>query len=135
MEFAAGEAVRMTWVPELKAALQAFVQSIPSGLLLTVPVPVPENPSDKLYVRMVKLAVTVVLAARVTVQVPVPLQAPPHPLNIALPLGVAVSLTCVLGLKLPLHDAPQLIPAGLLVMLPLASPETLTISVKVCDCG
>jgi len=72
---------------------------------------------------MLNVAVTDALAVIVTVQVPVPLHAPAHPLKIAFALGVAVSVTCVLGVKLVLHEAPQLIPAGLLVTVPPPVPE------------
>ncbi|HZP62141.1 MAG TPA: hypothetical protein VFB28_01895 [Terriglobales bacterium] len=73
---------------------------------------------------MLKLAVTDAFAVIVTVQAAVPLQAPPHPLKTAFAPGVAVSVTCVLGVKLVLHELPQLIPAGVLVILPLPVPET-----------
>jgi hypothetical protein len=40
-EFAAGDAVSVTWVPLEKLALQALPQLMPVGLLLTVPPPPP----------------------------------------------------------------------------------------------
>jgi hypothetical protein len=64
----------------------------------------------------------------VTVQLPVPLQAPPQPAKLQPAEGVAVRLTCVPGAKLALHVAPQLTPDGELVTVPL--PVSLTVSVK-----
>ena len=55
----------------------------------------------------------------VTVQVPVPLHAPLHPWNIELPVGVAANITCAPQEKLPLQFAVQLMPAGLLVTIPV----------------
>jgi hypothetical protein len=42
VEFAPGVAVRVTCVPDWKLALQSVPQLIPEGLLLTVPLPLPE---------------------------------------------------------------------------------------------
>ena len=64
-----------------------------------------------------KVAVHVVLAFNATVPLaqPVPL----HPANVQPLAGVAVSATDVPGEKLALQVAPQLIPAGLDVTVPL----------------
>ncbi len=66
-------------------------------------------------------------AAIVTVQEPAPLQAPLQPLNTQLlpPEGVAVKVTCGPPAKVWLHVEGQLMPAGLLVTVPL--PVTLTV--------
>ena len=40
-EFAVGDAVSATWLPLEKVAVQAWPQSMPAGLLLTVPAPAP----------------------------------------------------------------------------------------------
>ena len=67
----------------------------------------------------------VTLAALLTVQVPVPEQAPPQPLNTkAGPAGVAVSVTDEPLVKLAEHVEPQLIPPGELETLPC--PEIVT---------
>jgi hypothetical protein len=50
VEPSAGVGVRVTIVPSAKLALHIPGQEIPAGLLLTVPVPVPDNVADKAYV-------------------------------------------------------------------------------------
>lgn len=66
-----------------------------------------------------KVAVTPCGPFITTVQAPLPLQAPPQPPNVPPPVAVAVSVTELPLTKLPLHVAPQLIPAGVLVTVPL----------------
>src|SRR5207247_3710196 len=81
-----------------------------------------------------KVAVTVVAALRVTVQVPVPEQPPPvQPVKVEPAAGVAVNVTEVPLAKLAVHVAPQLIPAGALVTVPLPVPAGVTVRVKVCS--
>src|SRR5439155_1548832 len=114
VEPAAGVAVNVTAVPLVKLAEQAAPQLIPAGELVTVPVPV-----------------TVVAAERVTVQAPVPEQLPPlQPVKVEPAAGVAVSVTAVPLEKLAEQVAPQLIPAGELVTVPLPVPALLTVSAK-----
>jgi hypothetical protein len=74
-----------------------------------------------------KIAVTFSSEFIVTRQVPLPVQAPPQPLKVAPPVGVAVSITGVPLAKFTVQMDPQLIPAGELVTVPL--PDTLTESV------
>jgi hypothetical protein len=63
--------------------------------------------------------VTDLAASIVTTQVlAVPLQAPPHPVNVLPALGVAVSVTAVFATNVALHRVPQLMPLGLLDTLP-----------------
>ena len=70
-------------------------QSIPVGVLITVPVPGPVLETARTKVG-VKVAVTVVAAVRVTVQGPVPVQVPPlQPVKTEVGLGIAVSVTTV----------------------------------------
>jgi hypothetical protein len=69
-------------------------------------------------VEAVNVAVTEVLDVRVTAHVPMPVQAPDQPANVAPELGVAVSVTGVPLAKLALHVVPQLMPEGLLVTVP-----------------
>ena len=75
-----------------------------------------------------KAAVTEALAARLTVQVPVPVQAPDHPAKEDPVLGVAVSVTAVELEKLALHVVPQLMPAGELETVPVPAPLVATVS-------
>lgn len=76
------------------------------------------------------MAVTVVAAVTVTVHVPVPEQPPPvHPPKVEPLAGVAVSVTMVPLVTLSLQSAPQLIPAGLLVIVPVPNPDLATVNV------
>ena len=74
------------------------------------------------------VAVTAALPVKVTLQVLVPVQAPDQPANVELLFGAAVSVTMVPLVKLALHIAPQLIPAGLLMIVPVPVPALWTVS-------
>jgi hypothetical protein len=100
---------------------------IPAGVLTTVPVPVPLSPTVSCSAASRKVAVTAAFASRSTVQAPVPVQAPVHPLKTELAVGVAASVTLVPAGKDALHELPQLTPAGLLVIMPEPVPERLTL--------
>jgi len=77
------------------------------------------------------VAVTVVAALSVTVQVPVPEQPPPlQPLNVDPAAGAAVKVTTVPLAYAAMQVAPQEMPAGLLVTVPIPGPVLLTVSVK-----
>jgi hypothetical protein len=56
-----------------------------------------------------------------------PLQAPPHPANVELGAGFAVSVTLVPSVYGAMQSLPQLIPAGLLVTMPLPVPVFVTV--------
>ena len=77
----------------------------------------------------VKVALTELAAFMVTLQVPVPLQAPPQPVKVEPEAGVAVRLTTVPLAKLAEQVAPQEIPAGELVTVPVPVPVSVTLSV------
>jgi hypothetical protein len=78
------------------------------------------------------VAVTVVAALSVTVQVPVPEQLPPlQPEKVEPAAGAAVKVTAVPLANAAVHVAPQEIPAGLLVTVPVPAPLELTVSVNV----
>ena len=80
------------------------------------------------------MAVTDVAALTVTAQVPVPEQPPPlQPVKVEPAAGVAVSVTAVPLVNEAEHVAPQEMPAGALVMVPLPAPLELTVSVKLCS--
>jgi len=80
----------------------------------------------------VNVAVTVVAAEIVTVQAPVPEQPPPlQPPKVEPAAGPAVSVTAVPLVKLAAQVAPQSMPAGELVTVPLPVPAGVTVRVKV----
>jgi hypothetical protein len=130
---AAGVAARSITVPEAKVEEHVLPQLIPAGKLETVPVPVPANDTPRVN-NGTKFAPTVVAAVRGTMQGPVPTQADPvQPVNANPEAGVAVRVTDVPEL----NDAeqlvdpnPQTIPAGLLVIVPLAVAGMLIASVN-----
>ncbi|HET9252662.1 MAG TPA: hypothetical protein VFP58_11155 [Candidatus Eisenbacteria bacterium] len=128
----AGVAVKVTTVPDGKDLEQVEPQSIPAGLLVTVPVPVP----DLFTVRvtpppeLLNIAVTVVFAVSVIVAVPVPEVPPPlQPAKTEPGAGVAVKVTTVPDEKDLEQVEPQLIPDGLLVTVPAPVPDFSTWSV------
>lgn len=77
------------------------------------------------------VAVTALAALMVTEQVPVPEQAPVHPVNVEPVPAAAVKVTTVPLLKLALQVPGQLMPAGLLLTVPLPVPASVTVSAKV----
>ena len=74
-----------------------------------------------------KVAVTVVSAASVTLQV-APAQAPPKPLNVEPAAGVAVKVTRMPSAKAAAQVAPQAMPAGALATVPVPAPASCTVS-------
>jgi hypothetical protein len=130
VEVAFGAAVRITDVPLLKFAVQVAPQLIPAGLLVIVPLPVPalSTVSCTGVATTPKVAVTLVFPIRSIVQVDVPLHPPDQPVNVEVAFGAAVRITDVPPLKLAVQVAPQLIPAGLLVIVPEPVPEVVTVN-------
>jgi hypothetical protein len=128
-------AVSVTDVPVAKLAVQALPQLMPAGLLVTVPEPVPASCTVSCtceVVAVLNVAVTDAATESVTVHAAVPLQAPDHPAKLDPDAGVAVSVTVVPLSKLAEHVCPQLMPAGLLVTVPVPVPTSCTVS---CTCG
>jgi hypothetical protein len=133
MEPAAGVAVSVTLLPLGKLLEQVAPQVIPAGELVTVPVPAPVMLKVKVTGCRAKVAVTVVATAMVTAHVAVPEQPPPlQAVKVEPAAGVAVSVTVLPLGKLPEHVAPQLIPAGELVTVPLPAPVMLKVRVTGC---
>jgi len=91
-ELAAAVAVRVTIVPGSKVALQVVPQLMPEGLLETLPLPVPLNATVSVG-EVLKLAMTEVFCVKVTLQTPVPLQAPDQPAKNEFAVGNALSVT------------------------------------------
>src|SRR5439155_14234150 len=113
VEPAAGAAVTVTVVPLAKLAEQVAPQVIPTGELVTVPLPVPPGVTVRVKVCSVKVAVTVVAAESVTTHTPEPEQPPPlQPGQVEPAAGAAVTVTVVPLAKLAEHVAPQVIPTG-----------------------
>jgi hypothetical protein len=70
-----------------------------------------------------KVAVTEAFADSVTLHAAVPVQAPDQPAKVSPELGAALRVTAVPLAKLKLQVCPQLMPAGVLVMVPAPAPE------------
>ena len=71
------------------------------------------------------------VSSTVTVQLAVPLQPPPdQPMKFEPLSGIAVRVTTVPSTTEIEQDAPQLIPVGLLVTVPLPAPVLLTVRSK-----
>ena len=105
---------------------------MPIGLLVTVPTPEPVLFTVSVKACTAKVAVTVVAALRVTLQVPVPEQLPPlQPEKVEPAAGVAVRVTTVPLVNEATHVEPQEMPAGALVTVPVPAPDLLTVSAKV----
>src|SRR2546427_7080481 len=126
-EFGPGVAVRVTAVPLRKLPVQLAPQSMPAGLLVTVPVPVPARATVSAKIG-VNVGVTVVAPEILTVQPPVPLHPPPvQPVNAEFAFGVAMSVTAVPIGKLAEQVPPQAMPAGLHVTVPSPAPVRETV--------
>ena len=123
VEPVAGLAVSVTTVPLSKDAEQVAPQLIPARFEVTVPRPVPVLVTARVTLCRVKVAVTVVAAFKVTEQVPVPEQPPPlQPVKIEPLTGVAVSVTNVPLSNEAEQVAPQSIPGGSEVTVPVLVP-------------
>jgi hypothetical protein len=122
----------VTTVPGAKLAEQVAVvaveQLIPAGLLVTVPVPPPASVTVSPK-PVVKLSLTSVGALIVRVHTLVPEQPPPlHPAKKKPVPAVAVRVTCVPTAKLAEQVVGQLIPAGLLVIVPWLDTGAVTVN-------
>jgi hypothetical protein len=122
-----GVAVNVTVVPLMKVELQVAPQSIPAGLLVTVPRPSPDFVTVRVNVLgAAKLAVTVWSVFMTTIQEPVPLQPPPlQPVNVEPAAGAAVRVTVLLIGKSESQVVPQEMPLGLLDTVPF--PDFMTV--------
>jgi hypothetical protein len=77
-----------------------------------------------------KLAVMLLAWVKFTLQVPVPVQAPLQPVKLEPVAAAAVRVTVDPEVKFALQVAPQVIPAGLLVTLPVPVPLLETVRAK-----
>src|SRR2546425_8145241 len=102
VEPAAGVALKVTTVPLAKLAVHVAPQVMPTGLLVTVPEPVPATVPVSANAGA-KVAGTVVAAESVTAHIPVPLQPPPlQPVKAEPAAGLAVR-----GTTLPLPQPAE----------------------------
>ena len=116
---ACGTPESVTLVPQGYVALQ------PPPLQVTVPTPVPANviPRLGLAEEVLKVAVIVWFVVTVTAQVALAVaQAPPQSAKVLFGAGTAVKVTTVPEDTVRVQVAPQLIPAGLEVMVPVPAP-------------
>src|SRR2546425_11646210 len=86
--------------------------------------------SVKLMLVMAKVAVTACAALIVTLQAPVPVQLPLQPVKVEPAAGAAVKVTAVPLVNEAEQVAPQEMPAGALVTVPLPAPALGTVSVE-----
>ncbi|CAK0767986.1 conserved hypothetical protein [Gammaproteobacteria bacterium] len=122
-------ALNVTEAPLVKLAEQIEPQLIPEGELVTVPAPVPDLPTVRMGVTVLRLkvAVTLLAADMVTVQLPVPVQSPLQPAKLLPASVIAVNVTEAPLVKLAEQVEPQLIPEGELVTVPLPVPDLPTV--------
>ena len=132
---AAGVAVSVTAVEFANAVEHVAPQAMPAGTLETEPVPVPALTTVRLR-NSSNVAVTVVSAVTVVTHVLVPVQPPPdQPVNTDPAVDAAVSVTVVPDRYRDVHVAPQAIPGGLLVTVPVPVPDLATVSALHCGDG
>lgn len=85
---------------------------MPAGLDVTVPVPVPFFVTVNACCVSVKFAFTAFIAVIETLHVPVPVHAPPQPVNVEPVVAAGVNVTIAPESKLNVHVAPHEIPVG-----------------------
>jgi hypothetical protein len=128
----AAAAVSVTVVPLAYGSEQSAPQLIPAGVDVTVPLPAPGLLTVSVNVDRLNAAVTARAAFMATVQVVPDTESQPLQLpKTDPPAATAVSVTLVPLVYGSEQSAPQLIPAGLDVTVPLPAPGLLTDSVKV----
>lgn len=117
---------------KLQPIAEPFEQSIPAGVLVTVPVPVPARETVNTAGGALKVAVTLTPAVTVTLQAAAPVQAPDQPAKVSPVAGASVRVTGELGAKAAVQvvgvAAEQLIPAGVLVTVPVPVPAKATVN-------
>ncbi len=119
----AGAAVSVTGVPAAKLAVQVGAQEMPLGLLVTIPLPVPVKPTVKTAPLTTGSNRAETVAVALTVQAPVPAHPPPlHPANLEPAAAVAINVTVVPASNRAAHAAPQSMPGGLEVTVPVPVP-------------
>ena len=103
---------------------------------LEVIVPLPDLLTESVKVCTLNVAVTDLAASIVTVHVPVPEQpAPLQPTKVEPTAGLAVRVTLTPWVKEATQVLPQLMPARLLVTVPLLPPEVTLLTERVDEVG
>jgi hypothetical protein len=124
-----GVAVSVTDDPLVYVCVQATPQEMPAGALVTVPLPVPASVTVKAG-GVEKAAVTDFAAVIVTLQAPLPVQAPLQDVKAPPFAGVVVKATSVPLVKDALQVPGHWMPGGSLVTEP--SPVLVTVRVTGC---
>ena len=131
VDVASGVAVSVTDVPTEYGSLQSPGHVIPAGLEVTVPDPVPAIVTASVFGGM-RSNVAVQLRAALIVTLPsVQSASPLHPANVEPDAGAGMSVTRVPSSYNSVQSLPQLIPAGLVVIVPEPVPVFDTVRVKV----
>lgn len=131
-EPAAGAAVSVALLAAANMAVQLDPQSIPDGLEVTRPLPLPALATVSAKRCAVKVATQLRAAVIVTrVPGPPPGQSPDQPSKVEPASGTAVSVTLAPRAKLAEQLAPQSIPDGLEAMRPLPLPLAATLNTAV----
>src|SRR6185436_3606450 len=117
--------VRVTSVPWSYSAEQVDPQEMPTGWLVTVPVPVPCFSTVSLRLIRLKVALTVLAPDIVALHLfsIVTESQPDHLTAAELAPAMPLSRTAVLSAKAKEQVVPQLIPAGELVTVPVPVPS------------
>src|SRR5687768_16293516 len=102
---------------------------MPGGEEATEPLPSPELATVSTNVGW-KVAVTDLVASMVTMQAPVPVHATLQPVKAEPALCKGVSVTGVPGAKPAVQVAPQVMPAGAEVTVPVPAPLLETVRLK-----
>ena len=122
-------AVKVTDDPAAKLAEQVTPQLMPEGELLTVPVPVPTLVTVMGYVTAGGAKVAVTLWVPVIVMTHgAAVQPPLQPVKVDPAVGLALSVTAVPGANTNEQVAPQSIPAGELLTVPVPAPARDTVN-------
>ncbi len=130
---AAGVVDNVTLVPSLKFDAQVVGQSIPAGLLVTVPLPTTET-VNWAGPMAANVAETALLLESSSLHAE-PLHAPLKPPKLKPDPAVAVNVADAPEAKLWVQTEGQLIPAGLLTTVPLPVTETVNCTCCCSGCG
>ena len=126
-ETALGVAVSVTTLDAAYDAAQVPPHEMPPSEDVTAPEPGPAIATVSAKVFVTNVALTTFAASIVTVHVAeVPVHAPPQPVKVVVPSGVAVSVTVVPASKTAEHAAPQKMSPGADVTVP--APVRFTVS-------